>query len=53
MPGTPEGYGYFNKVRDAAMKRAISEVKAKFPDLKKGTSGWSRAVENRFKRIYH
>lgn len=32
-------------------RQAIEEVKAKFPDLQKDSSGWYRAVENRFKRL--
>lgn len=30
---------------------AIQQVKAKFPDLATGSSGWYRAVDNRFKRL--
>lgn len=30
---------------------AESQVRAKFPDLIEGSSGWHRAVENRIRRI--
>ncbi len=30
---------------------AKQQVRAKFPDLREGTSGWHRAVENRFRRL--
>ena len=33
-------------------KEARRQVRAKFPTLLEGSSGWNRAVQNRFNRIY-
>ena len=34
------------------VKEAERQVRAKFPALARGSSGWYRAVENRKNRIY-
>ncbi len=35
----------------ARWREAERQVRAKFPSLIAGSSGWHRAVENRFKRL--
>lgn len=47
MPGS---FGYSNN-NFRAMDIAKRQVRTKFPNLQEGSSGWYRAVENRFKRI--
>lgn len=37
--------------KQRARRLAESQVRAKFPDLAAGSSGWYRAVENRYRRI--
>lgn len=38
-------------IRIARRKAAEQQVRAKFPALIEGSSGWHRAVENRVRRI--
>lgn len=48
----PTNYaGDYSKVRQEARKLAIIQVRAKFPSIIEGSSGWHRAVENRYLRI--
>lgn len=42
-------YGCENRSRQK--REAERQVRAKFPDLIEGSSGWHRAVANRFSRI--
>ena len=44
-----DGGCYYGNFR--AMELAKRQVRAKFPNLQEGSSGWYRAVENRRKRI--
>jgi|694.fasta_scaffold00571_7 hypothetical protein len=41
------GYSNGTNLRELARR----QVRAKFPDLREGTSGWYRAVENRYRRL--
>ena len=43
------GYGY--RDQSARWRQAEAEVRAKFPALIEGSSGWDRAVRNRFNRL--
>ncbi len=40
----------YSKKRQAALKLAREQVRAKFPDLQEKSSGWERAVHNRYLR---
>lgn len=44
---SPEYYAAISRRRSLARR----QVRAKFPALIEGSSGWNRAFENRFKRI--
>lgn len=47
----PTNYTYdYSKHRQNAMKLAKAQVRAKFPDLQEKSSGWERAVHNRYLR---
>ena len=43
------GSDYYGNSR--ALQEAKRQVRAKFPQLPEGSSGWYRAVENRRKRL--
>lgn len=43
--------GYDSGDRGALRRLAIQQVAEKFPDLPKDSSGWYRAVANRYKRL--
>ncbi len=47
----PTAGGYCYSSGSKLRLQAIAEVQAKFPDLPKDSSGWWRAVENRYKRL--
>ncbi len=48
----PEYSGCYNgQYRRHCREVAIAQVRAKFPDMPVGSSGWHRAVENRYKRL--
>lgn len=49
MPFDPMDFGYRNDSK--RRKEAERQVRAKFPDLMEGSSGWCRAVANRMKRV--
>ena len=44
-------YGTYRSNTPSLRQLAIQQVSEKFPDLPKESSGWYRAVENRFKRL--
>lgn len=45
-------YGGGADLKRRAMDLAKRQVRAKFPNLAENTSGWNRAVENRYRRNY-
>lgn len=44
-------WGYDNPNRQRRWDEARRQVRAKFPSLIEGSSGWDRAVRNRFDRL--